>query len=369
MKVVQFIDTLRSGGRERQLVELLKGLGTFKGIESELIVMSDNIHYIYLDDLKIPVHKLLRRSKKDPRIFFKLYKLLKKIQPEILHSWGSMCSIYALPAVKILGIKFVNGFLRNAPPKLSMGNENWLRSKLTFPFSDAIVANSKAGLKAYEAPPKKSYYIYNGFDFNRTRNLAGPEVIKKKYQITTEKVVGMVASFTDKKDYHTYIDAAQFVLTKRNDITFIAIGDGENLETIKKRVPDKFKDYIKFPGKLNDIESLVQLMTIGVLISSYTGEGISNSIMEYMALGKPVLATDCAGNRELVIDGATGYLVQSGDVTELSKLMLYLLDNPELANKFGEAGAKRLKNMFNLERMTEDYHALYRQLITIKKQI
>ncbi len=91
MKVIQYIDTFRSGGKERQLVELLKGLSQVEGIECELIVMPETTHYTDLYKLDIPVHRLVRTSTKDPSIFLRLYTLLKKIRPDILHSWSSMC--------------------------------------------------------------------------------------------------------------------------------------------------------------------------------------------------------------------------------------------------------------------------------------
>ena len=122
---------------------------------------------------------ILRRSN-NFKIFFQLYKLLRQIQPDILHSWNSMCSIYALPVVKLLGIKFVNGYLRNAPPSTLIKKKDRLRSKITFPFSDAIVANSMAGLNSYQVPAYKAYYIHNGFDISRIDNLADPNEIRYK---------------------------------------------------------------------------------------------------------------------------------------------------------------------------------------------
>ncbi len=363
MRIIHFTDTLRSGGKERQLVELLKGLMSTPSMECELIVMSTDIHYTYLNDLNIPVWQLLRKIKKDPSVFIKLFYLLKERRPDIIHTWDTMTSVYALPAVKLLGIKLVNGLIRDAPPSLSA--RQWFRSKLTIPFSEVVVANSQAGLRAYAAPPKKSCSIYNGFDFKRTTKLSAPEKVRKNHNITTKYVVGMVASFSFRKDFLTYVKAAQIVLAKRQDVTFLAIGDGENLESTQKNVAGIYKNFIKFPGKQKDVESLVQVMTIGVLSSNADlhGEGISNSIMEYMAFEKPVVATDCGGNRELILDGETGYIVQNGNATQLSDRILFLLDHTDLAKKFGRAGKQRLKNMFSLERMTQKYISLYRQIL------
>ena len=362
MRVVHIIESLGSGGKERQLVELLKGHSKLPGLESELIIMSNEIHYNYIDKLDIPIHILTRNFRKDPGVFVRLFRLLRDRQYNILTSWGSMCSIYSLPAVLILKIKFVNGFLRDAPPKLSINDRLWIASKLTFPFSDAIVANSKAGLKAYNVPSKKSHYIYNGFDFNRIKNLQDPVHVKKMFNIDTEFVVGMVASFSERKDYNTYLTVAKTVLSKRNDVTFLAVGDGINLESCMKSVPEELKNRIILTGKIKDVESLVQVLNIGVLLSTH-GEGISNTIMEYMSLGKPVVATCCGGNEELIVDGETGYLIQIRDCNGVADRLLYLLDNASHAEKMGQMGFKRLKADFSLERMAQDFANLYQKLI------
>jgi glycosyltransferase involved in cell wall biosynthesis len=204
------------------------------------MVMSDDIHYDYIENLNLKIYPAIRKYKKDLSIFLKFYKIVKDSKPSIIHSWSSMCSIYALPAARMLGIKFVNGFLRNAPPHLKMTDKEWIRAKLTFPFSDIIAANSFAGLKAYKVPAGKSVCLHNGFDFSRIEGLDAKEIVKKKFNIHTRYIVGMVATFSENKDYQTFVDAAQFVLEKRKDVTFMAIGDGEYLETIKKRIKPEF---------------------------------------------------------------------------------------------------------------------------------
>ncbi len=363
-RIIQIIDTLDSGGKERQFVELLKGLTKSSEVECELIIMSETIHYTDLFKLGIPVHTLIRKSKKDPRIFISLFQLIRRFQPDILHSWSSMCSVYALPVVILQRTRFVNGFLRNAPPNLSLSSKEWLRCKLTFPFSDAVVANSQAGLIAYNAPEDKSLCIYNGFDFKRLTNLEDHQKIIRSYAINTEYIVGMVGSFTENKDYNTFLRAAQLILQIRDDVTFLAIGEGESREECMQGVEDNATGLIRFLGRIKEVESLMQIFTIGVLSSNATvhGEGISNSIMEYMALAKPVVATDCGGNNELIIDGETGYLTEHGNAEELAKRILHILDNPELARNIGEMARRRLEKYFNLERMTNEYLDLYKEL-------
>jgi glycosyltransferase involved in cell wall biosynthesis len=362
MKILHFIDCLRSGGKERQLVELLKGLSTCKDIIFELAIMSYDIHYSASYDQNIRIHYLIRKNKKDSRIFLKLYNLCKAIKPSIIHTWDSMTSVYAFPIAKILKIRLLNGMIRDAPSNLKPFSRVWIRSKITFPFSNLIISNSYAGLKAYNAPSQKSVCIYNGFDFDRIRNLQKKENVKTRFAINTEKVIGMVASFSNNKDYETYIWVAQMVLKEKENVTFLAIGDGENLEKCKKIVSDRFVDKIKFLGKRNDVESIINIFDIGVL-ATYT-EGLSNAIMEYMALGKPVVATDSGGTKELVVNGKTGFLVKPLDVRDMYIKILQLLENGTLAIKMGEAGRERIYSSFNLEKMSNSFFKLYETIIS-----
>ena len=286
-------------------------------------------------------------------------------KPDIIQTWDSMTSVYALPIAKILGVRLVNGMIRNAPSKLRFFNKDGIRAKLTFPFSDAIVSNSYAGLNSYNATSQKGVCIHNGFDSHRIKNLQDKETVKRSFSISTEKVVGMVASFSNNKDYETFISASQMVLKKRGDVTFLAIGDGKNLIRCRKLVRPKFKSKIKFLGLQNDVESLVNTFDIGILATDtrFHGEGISNSIIEYMILGKPVVATDSGGTKELVINGKTGFLVKPHDVEDMGKRIGQLLEDNKLTNKMGKAGRERIEKHFNLEHMTNAFIELYRKLI------
>ncbi len=144
-------------------------------------------------------------------------------------------------------------------------------------------------------------------------------------------------------------------------MTFVAVGDGINLEKFKNIVSQEFQNRIKFLEKQKDIESIINIFDIGVL-STYT-EGISNSILEYMALGKPAVATEGGGTKELIIDGETGFLVEQKNYIQLADKIEYLLENEKVAVEMGEKGRKRIKKEFGLEKMTNSYVSLYRRLL------
>ncbi len=356
------IDSLVKGGRERRLIELLKGFAKYPDIELALVLFSKRVEYPEVLNMGLPIYYLERQPKKDPRVFWRFFKICQKERPDIIHSWGTMPSIYAIPAAKWFGIKFINASIADAPDNLSWRDSRFLRSKFIFPFCDAVVGNSQAGLQVYQAPKHKSFCFYNGFDFSRISALEDKEQVRQRYQIPEGLVTGMVGAFFDRKDYDTFIQAAIQYLQEREDMTFLAVGDGPNLARYQAMVPERFRSRILFTGMVHRVESLVNIFDIGVL-STYT-EGISNAIMEYMVLEKPVIATDGGGTKELVLDGETGYLIPTSAPDQLYDRLKKLANSEELRTKFGVNGRLRIHTIFTLDRMEKDYYQLYQQLLS-----
>ena len=359
MKLLFLIEGLGLGGRQRQVIELLKGLTKRNKIEVRVVILSNNVHYSYIKDVNVTKDFIDRQVRKDPTIFLKLYKICKDFQPDIIHSWESMCSVYAMPVANIFGTKFINGMIRFAPSKLKSFGGLWTRSKITFPWSDVILANSYAGLKSFNVPKQKGYCIPNGFDLTRITNLEASEKIRNKFKIHTPKVVGMVSRFHIRKDYETFILSARRILQKRKDVTFLTVGDGDTLNRCKKLANGECQKEIKFLGRQKQVEAIVNIFDVGVL-ASYA-EGISNSIMEYMALAKPVVATNHGGTGEIVVDKTTGFLVEAKNVEEMAGKIEFLLDNEETAKAMGNVGRERLVKEFGLEKMTDRYIELYQK--------
>jgi glycosyltransferase involved in cell wall biosynthesis len=365
MKILFFTDNLSAGGKERRLTELLKALRIKQDIEFELVTMSNDIHYKEILDLGINIHYIIRKSKNDSSVFSRFYKLCRNYRPDIVHCWDSMTAVYLVPACRLLHIKLINGMVFDAPFKQNILNKYWLRAKLTFPFSDIIVANSRAGLSAYRAPENKSVVIYNGFDFARTEKLISKDIVKKQIDTDSNFVIGMVASFSQKyKDYPTYFKAAQLLLRDRNDITFLAIGIRTDSAESRNLIDKKYIGHFRLLGGKTGIESFINSMDICVL-STFT-EGISNSILEYMASGKPVIATSGGGTNEIVEDGKTGFLVGKSNPVELADKMGILLNNVKMREEMGKAGRERIINYFSIDLMIKKYIDLYRDILETK---
>ena len=197
----------------------------------------------------------------------------------------------------------------------------------------------------------------------RIENLIHPMEVRKRFGIKTKFVVGMVATFSDNKDYKTIIKAAEIILDNRKDITFMLVGEGPNLKYFKESIKAENSSYILFPGNQQNIESIVNIFNIGVL-TTYT-EGISNSIMEYMALGKPVIATEGGGTKEIIVNNETGFIIDHASVDQLVEKINYLISSPEKAYEMGQRGKERIMKSFSIEQMVNQTIDLYREVLAI----
>src|SRR4029079_12287034 len=123
---------------------------------------------------------------------------------------------------------------------------------------------------------------------------------------------------------------------------FLLVGEGSLMDSIKRQVPAGMLGMqIRFLGLRSDIEAILQIVDVGLLITPC--EGISNSIMEYMASAKPVIASREGGTQELVLDGETGFLVDQKRPDQIIEKMSVLMANPELAKEMGRKGRERIQ--------------------------
>ena len=352
---------MRAGGKERRLTELMKIL-VARNISCELAVMSKEVHYEEVFSLGVPVHYLIRTTKKDIRIFSNFYAICKRFKPDIIHCWDSMTAIYSLPASLLLRIPLVNSMITDVLNERGRLGRLRLRSRISFPLSKLVIGNSHAGLKSYNAPKNKSVCIHNGFNFERINKEYNNEKLRSELQIETPYIIGMVASFSELKDYKTFLNAAQAILSKRQDVTFLLVGSNTDHAACTELVNWKLKPYFRFLGRRHDVESLINVMTIGVL-SSFS-EGISNAILEYMALGKPVIATNSGGTSEILQDNITGFLIETSQAAELEKKCELLLIDEQLRAKMGREGKNRIHQFFSIEKMVNKYITQYSQIIS-----
>jgi len=369
-RVLIFIGSLCQGGKERRLVELLTYFKTENKFELLLVMTRDEIYYLDFFKLAIP-HRIIEKKweKNDPTVVYKLFKICKEFRPQLIHAWGQMQAFYTLPISLLKRIPLINSQITGAPLKRNKWSFSSLVDKINFQFSKVILSNSKAGLNTFRPPSNKAKVIHNGINMCRFKNLPGVDKIKEEYGISTPFTVIMVAAFSYTKDYSLFYKVAEKVTGMRSDISFIGAGGvrESDLEYKKMLELSANNNRIIFPGAVKDVEALVNACTVGVLFST-NGEGFPNSIMEYMALAKPVIANDTGGIRELVRHNENGYLVTNETVEEIAGLIIDLIDDKVKCYEFGQAGKGIIEESFTLEKMGKAFEGVYQDLITCKSR-
>lgn len=360
MKILFFIESLRSGGKERRLLELIKYLNEQHDYEIILVLTEEEIHYKYAFDL-IGDIKILKRKylKKDPTIFIRFYRICIDFKPDIIHTWGSMLAFYALPVSWLMKIPHINGHIADSPVNLRRSGFNYNVIRIGFRISDVIIANSFAGLESYNVKGEKCQVIYNGVDLKRFANLESRIDVRNKYGIRTHYAVIMVASFTPVKKYDQFLDVAEVVNSLRTDVTFIGVGDTtadkHEFERIRRRASG-LRNILLLP-KLDSVENLINACEIGTLFTK--SEGISNAILECMACGLPVIASDAGGTREIIDDRVNGFLIKDESKDQIAHLMINLLDNKFYRNSIGGEAKAAIANKFSIEKMGRQFEDLY----------
>ena len=279
----------------------------------------------------------------------------KSIQPHVVFSFSTTLSHYAL-LLKLFGpfqYRLINGSIRDAPVILNM---HMHFEKFMYNFYTEVVANSKAGLKAYNQWGKKGRKVlYNGFNENR---LPKESKDKLRYNLGMEDkfTITMVGSMGSSKDQRTFIYAANQVIKEKSDIQFILIGDGPKKYEYEKLVESlKITRSVYFTGEVNNPELYLCATDLSVLCSaSWHGEGIPNVVLESMAAGTPVIATNNGGTKEILINNFNGYLIKNGDYNRIAKYILRLKNDKTLLKQLGKNGRLDAEKRFSIDKMKKE---------------
>lgn len=367
MKILFFIENLRSGGKERRLLELIIFLKANTNYELSLVLMDEWVDYPYIDELDINFIILKRgKFKKDPLIFKKFYNVVKNINPDIIHTWGPTVTFYAIPTKFLLKKVLLANIISNAKKSFSELSFQSFIYNVGFFFSDRILSNSMAGLKAYNLDTNsRSHLIYNGIRLSRFENVKYLN-LRRELNIPLDAIIIlMVASTAKNKDYDLFIDVAKTYNHSSQSLYFVSVGQGPDINRLKDRLYNENISNVFFLGKRTDVESLISESDICVLFTNNDlhGEGISNSIMEYLALGKPVISTDLVGGTgEIINDRINGFLVKPS-VEEICKIIDEILNNPELLEVLNERGKNTILERFSIEIMGEKFISLYNSFV------
>lgn len=357
-RVLMVADGLWNGGAERQLALLSSSLP--KPWSASVLSMEDGPYRPVLEELGIDTKLALRRFRFDVTPAVRMWRAAAEIRPDIVHSWGWMSTLAMVPYCRTHGVPLLAGTIRRGdlPPRRAG------MYRLGIRLSNAVVANSRAGLRAFGvAEGERGRVVYNGFDPSRFASVAAAAPDTTAHRATTAI---MAARMSPAKDWHVLLHAACELSADAGAWRFVAMGDGPERAALLAEAAELVgTGVVEFPPA--GLEALPEIAAadIGVLLSdpAWHAEGCSNAIMEYMACGLPVVCTDSGGNPELVEEGVTGLLVPPRDPEALVGALRSLRDDPRRADEMGREGKRRLETRFTVRAMTAGFVSAYDYLI------
>jgi sugar transferase (PEP-CTERM/EpsH1 system associated) len=312
------------------------------------------------------------------RIYPALYRLMRELRPAVVHT-RNLAALEATIPAWAAGVRVrIHGEHGRDVGDFDGSNRTYqLARRLYRPFVTQYVAVSR-DLTSYltgkvGVPAARVAQIYNGVDTQRFKTAeARPTVVEGcPFNDSASWIVGHVGRMQIVKDQLTlaraFVMAVRAESLQRTRLRLVMVGEGPLRARAHAILNEAGVAHLAWlPGQRNDISSILSSFDCFVLPSR--GEGISNTILEAMACGLPVIATGVGGNAELVEAGHTGELVPAGDADAMARKILDYAHHPERARSAGHAGRARVERLFGLDAMVHQYKNLYDRHVEVAAQ-
>lgn len=365
-RILQIIPTLVRGGAEKQLALLAAGLPRPEFDVHVCVLTHTGPLEETLRQAEVPLSFINKRFKLDPFAYYRLKAEIRRLQPDIVHTWLFAANSYGRQAALACGVKHVLAGERCVDPW--KGAVQLMIDRRLAQYTERIITNSSGVVEFYVEkglPREKFVVIPNGIAplHPPTPDAAARAALLAELHLPAEaRLICAVGRLWPQKRLKDLIWATDLVKCVRSDVHLLIVGDGPQRERLEKfRQQCEIVDQVHFLGERSDVPRLLPFCDCLWLASGY--EGQSNAIMEAMSAGLPVVASDIAGNRDLVVEDQTGYLVALGDRAAFAQKTLALLADDALRKRLGDAGQQRMRGEFSIERMVTLHAELYRSLL------
>jgi glycosyltransferase involved in cell wall biosynthesis len=374
--VLFIIDSFEQGGSERQAMQLLRQLHHSGQCRVHLACLQNRGSLrAEADQLGIgEIHEYALNSFYDLNFARQLRRLghfIREKEIDVVHTHCFYTNIFGMTGAFLAGVR---------ARVTSKGETDGFRTpmqkhaeRIAFRLSHRVIANClvvQNQLIREGVSPAKIIQHYNGLDIERLKVRAGlrREEALAAFSLPSERrYISIVANLRNPvKDHPMFLRAAARVRAAVPDAGFVIAGEGELMESLRElAVQLGIKDDVFFIGRCDRVADLLFASDIGVLSSK--AEGFANAILEYMAAGLPVVATDVGGAREAIAEGETGYTVASGDDEKMADRIIELLDEPKRACAMGERGKLIAAEKFSCDRHLQNTLELYDELLSTPK--
>lgn len=361
-RILHIIDSLDQAGAARQMSMLVRGLPR-EQFESRVCVLTHSGPALAeAAQAGVPISAMGRRWPLDPQAWWRLWQQVSHFRPEVVQSWGGAADVYGLTAARLRGAeRFIAAWrgTRSCPDAAVATLDRAMARHC-----DAVAVNSPAARDvcvAHGLPAERLCVISDGV-------APSPAPVATRGQLLAElglpesvRLIGLVGRLHPDNRVKDAIWAADLLKVIRDDVHLLVFGDGPHRgRLVRFRDQARIEDKVHFLGARNDV--LHWMPHFDLLWSARRCGGQSSAILEAMAAGVPVVATDIPATREMVVPKVTGYLVEVGHRAGLARWAQQILESRELARQLGDAGRRRAHEEFGAEKMVEQYAALYRRI-------
>ena len=361
LRIMLVIDELDIGGTEQQLLELVRHLPRAR-YTPLVCCFRYGRKAAEIEQLGIPVVHLPKRGRVDVGLLRRLVKLMRSERVDIVHTfliganlWGRLAALIARVPVIIASERNVDVW--EVPVKRHIG-------RVLAGFTDRLVANAEA-VRTYligqGVDPKRVVTIRNGVDLRRFETPLDVGAIRQSLGVLPDEVLAaVVARLEPQKGHDTVVEAAARLREQCPRLRFLFVGGGSRETSLPELVARRgLADRIVFTGFRTDSAELIRAANLSILVS--TREGLSNTLLESLAAGRPVIASRVGGNAE-VVSPDVGLLIPPQDPAALASALASLIADSESAARMGARGQERARREFAVGRMVAETAALYESL-------
>ncbi len=362
LRVMQITHDLAIGGLQQVVVNICRTINRNTFDISVLCLRALGDFVPEVENMGIKVFYLPQKQKgTDYFSFLKVAKILKEEKIDIIHTHNTQPFIDGTIGALLSGVNTIvhTDHARDFPDKRKYMFAEWLMSKFTYKVVGVSEHTSDNLIKYEKISAKKIVTIMNGIDGSKY-NISIDKDKKRKALVIREKgpIIGIGVRLSEQKGITYLLQAMPEIIKIFPDITLIIAGEGPNEDELKREsVQLEIDKHVSFAGPRLDIPELLKLFDIYVLPSVW--EGLPMVLLEAMAAGCPIVATNVGGNSTVIKHGENGSLVRPGDPAILSSEIIKLLSNEKLRNQYIKSSYAIFKEKFSASTMTRKYEELY----------
>jgi len=376
IRLLKVMTTYFRGGTEGQVLNLVQHLDR-KAFDLQFACLRKGGDMLAdFEKLNIPISEFRIRNLYGPRTVLQQMRFAAHLRTQnfqIAHSYNFYANMFAIPAARLARVPVVLASIRDRGVYLTPNQK--IAQRIVCRLADRILVNAESireWLLEQGYEESKINVIKNGVDMSRYTGNTNRSHIRRELGIPdSSPIVVLIARLNPQKGVDDFIKAASLLRLSHPEVRFLIVGsklqyqegvfsqDQEYLQELQQLAADLgVGDSVIFAGHRTDTPEILAEAAISVLPSH--SEGLSNTLLESMAAGIPTVATNVGGNPELVRDQVNGILIPLKSPEHLTQAIRMILDDSELADRFGHAAKKMAIEGFSLEKMTADTQALYR---------